>query len=78
MWGCSLVRFKAVACRAKDREYLRKPLRVYKSHHPRVALWTNRQVAVPLKHGEAGATPVKASKCRDGVTATSQSPKLLF
>lgn len=55
MWGCSLVRFKAVACRAKDREF--------KSHHPRVALWTNRQVALILSQREAGATPVKASKC---------------
>ena|GEM_PF-5474126 len=33
----------------------------YKSHHPRlIASWTTREVAVPLKHGEAGATPVDA------------------
>ena len=52
-WGCSLVWLKAVACRAKDRGF--------KSHLPRlVASWTNREVAVPLKHGEAGATPVDA------------------
>ena len=33
----------------------------YKSHLPRlIASWMNREVAVPLKHGEAGATPVDA------------------
>ena len=51
-WGCSLVWLKAVACRAKDRGF--------KSHHPRVALWTNREVVLVLSQKEAGATPVKA------------------
>ncbi len=58
-WGCSLVRLKAVACRAKDRGYCSAEAS-YKSHHPREASWTTREVAVPLKHGEAGATPVDA------------------
>lgn len=45
---------RAIACRAIGCEF--------KSRYSRVALWTTRQVAVPLKHREAGATPVEASK----------------
>ena len=56
---------KAVACRAKDRGF--------KSHLPRfVASWTNREVAVPLKHGEAGATPVDAPN--EDVAQRSRAP----
>lgn len=63
-WGCSLVRLKAVACRAKDRGF--------KSHHPRAALWTNRKVVLVLSQKEAGATPVKAPN--EDVAQRSRAP----
>lgn len=45
---------RAIACRAIGCEF--------DSRYSRAALWTTREVAVPLKHREAGAIPVEAPK----------------